>query len=146
MSENPFEREPVLVTIHQEGLFSEPTFSVSKSDYDKLKGENDQLWRDVERVKVQLATCAAGPWRYDVENAPKDGSEFLIWYDDQDAGWQLRIIHWYEPFKNFRDRMDYGVYMPCMATFAVPNPPQVTTGKAFDIPEWHDNDSGGYVQ
>lgn len=91
--------------------------------------------------------CAAGPWRFDVENAPKDGSEFLIWYDDQDAGWRLRIIHWYEPFKNFRDRMDYGVYMPCMAAFTIPNPPQVIQRtQSFEIPEWHDNDSGGYVQ
>lgn len=98
----------------------------------------DEHWRDVENygiagppVDALIAALAplfaAGPWRTDVENAPKDGSEFVIWYDDQDKGWRLRIIHWYEPFKNFRDRMDYGVYMPSMAAFATINQPETTT-------------------
>lgn len=68
---------------------------------------------------------AASPWRFDVVNAPKDGSEFLIWYETEDNGHQIRTVHWYEPFKNFRDRMDYGIWPPAFKAFATINPPEV---------------------
>ena len=69
---------------------------------------------------------AAGAWRTDVENAPRDGSEFLIWYETEDNGHQIRIVSWYEPFKNFRDRMDYGIWPPAFKAFVTINPPETT--------------------
>ena len=48
--------------------------------------------RDIDDFEVDALIAAlaplfaAGPWRTDVGNAPKDGSEFVIWYDDQDKG------------------------------------------------------------
>jgi hypothetical protein len=96
-------------------------------DYEKARRYSGIGYGGAAICAHASATTAAGPWRTDVENAPKDGSEFVIWYDDQNVGWLLRIVHWYEPFKNFRDRMDYGVYMPSMAAFATINPPDIIT-------------------
>lgn len=35
--------------------------------------QHDAAW-----MLEELSTCAAGPWRYDVDNAPKDGTNLLI--------------------------------------------------------------------
>lgn len=124
LERSPFEREPVRVTTYIQDIHSESVCTVSKADYDKLKGENDQLWRDVERLRAQLAACAAGPWRTDVENAPRDGSEiagefgvlgskerhFVVWHPGSGS--------WRSPSEKLSN--------DALLAFAIPNPPQKT--------------------
>lgn len=77
---------------------------------------------------AQLAACAAGPWRFDVENAPKDGS--MIW-----ASWHkpsnpeavfVTSLHWWENYKTWRGH-GFDVREEWIINFTIPNPPQVTT-------------------
>lgn len=73
--------------------------------------------RVAERHNAQLAACAAGPWRADVENAPK--GEWLM--GSYKGRWsqitRLSDNKWIDEF-GVRKTPD---------AFAVPNPPQVTT-------------------
>lgn len=109
--------------------------------------------KHIKELEAQLAACAAGPWRFDVENAPK-GVVLLVAHKHHSQDICRLTFATYEvdgPYPGqqddyvWRERFEHDRQLSVFA-FAVPNPPQVTTGKAFDIPEWRDNDSGGYVQ
>ena len=93
--------------------------------------ENDQLQNLFGSLCSDLASCAAGPWRYDVENA-----EFV----DQQEYWLEYTHPWYatEPDANYRGALEYDAdgdhFMhPChgiisrgrIVAFAIPNPPEV---------------------
>lgn len=49
------------------------------TDYAKLEAECEAC--DVARYAAELALAAASPWRYDVENAPKDGTNILLYWN-----------------------------------------------------------------
>lgn len=89
--------------------FSHAVLDVCKSYY-----------ADVDELRAQLAACAAGPWRYDVENAPYN-VYFTVWYKDDPTSW----------FKACRTKYEWhggGPHFPTMDepdAFAIPNPPEV---------------------
>lgn len=77
-----------------------------------------------EEKEMDTSACAAGPWRYDVENAPKDGSEvWLYWHNPGDpeckrtttASWSIDL---------WSGHMHY-VLDSWLIAFAIPNLPQV---------------------
>lgn len=73
---------------------------------------------------IAQSLCAAGPWRTDVENAPRNGSE--VWCEFEElgttlqvsAGWSNDHHAWFDGFgRSYSDTL--------LTAFAVPNPPQV---------------------
>ena len=91
------------------------------------EGAEDWQWEDAEQegmrvyARVQLAASAAGPWRTDVENAPRDVRLLASWGGDM-----------FEPAEHRKNKAGYFVWFvndietPAPIAFAVPNPPQVT--------------------
>jgi hypothetical protein len=76
-----------------------------------------EVWDHIDWLTAQLAACAAGPWRTDVENAPK--GEWLMVLTA--TGWCKAILSnewWYG---------ENGCTVVSPLAFAVPNAPQVTT-------------------
>ena len=89
------------------------------------------LGEEIDHLRAELAACAAGPWRTDVENA-----EFV----DQQEYWLEYTHPWYatEPDANYRGALEYDadgdhfmhpchgiVYRGRIVAFAIPNPPEV---------------------
>ena len=54
------------------------------------------LGREIDDLRAQLVACAAGPWRTDVENAPKD-NEMGVWF----------AVPSYRPGRKFETRTYY---------------------------------------
>ena len=73
------------------------------------------------------SACAAGPWRTDVDNAPRDGSDILGYFSNfgnpvmRRSAWESQGGFWggKDCFPGFAPDE--------LLAFAVPNPPQVTT-------------------
>lgn len=76
----------------------------------------------------ELAACAAGPWRYDVENAPKDGTYIQGMFKNNHplstSGKSLIPGLWHKDEKCW-DTMEGYFHQDDLVAFAVPNPPQV---------------------
>ena len=74
------------------------------------------------------SACAAGPWRTDVQNAPRDGSEFLIGWHVGDKFFSDICFIDKNGCKKTRCCSDCCFEPPTgQWVWAVPNPPQVTT-------------------
>lgn len=99
-----------------------------------LKEWHEKHWRDIENYGVTEdmaadfeSACAAGPWRTDVENAPRDGSDILGYFSNfgnpvmRRSAWESQGGFWggKDCFPGFAPDE--------LLAFAVPNPPQVTT-------------------
>lgn len=85
--------------------------------HERLKQHVVDLAAEVDDLRAQLAACAAGEWRYDVENAPVHQ-----WLMGSYKGRWSRIRR----LGNNQWCDELGVRKTPDA-FAVPNPPQVTT-------------------
>ena len=78
----------------------------------------------MDELRRDLAACAAGPWRTDVENAPRDGSEVLLaWANNGNV--YTETLCWNEIDEVWRNE-DEGVLIIPPFAFATINPPQVT--------------------
>lgn len=97
-----------------------------------LKEWHEKHWRDIENYGVTEdmaadfeSACAAGPWRRDVDNAPRDGSEVLLaWANNGNV--YTETLCWNEIDEVWRNE-DEGVLIIPPFAFATINPPQVTT-------------------
>ena len=85
-------------------------------------------WQD-DRVQLfnwAQSLCAAGPWRTDVENAPRDGSD--VWGKFEEVGTELHVsVGWSNDHYAWIDGFGRSYSDTLLTAFAVPNPPQVTT-------------------
>ena len=76
--------------------------------------------------RAQLAACAAGPWRTDVENAPKDGSEIIGWFVRLPNYHDMILVRWCNDFEAWSHiGLGFARQNSTLIAFAVPNPPQV---------------------
>lgn len=67
---------------------------------------------------------AAGPWRTDVENAPKDGSEVMLAWGSEKLG--VSVFHWDKENDVWSDGSDGYVENEYIRAFAAINPPETT--------------------
>lgn len=112
---------------HQE-IFDEITEILETEDYEPERFQEMcyELAEEIDDLREVIRACAAGPWRYDVENAPKD-TPLQVWCKIHPAntGHDLRIGKLDSRSKTWTD----GVWRLYVTAFAVPNPPQV---RAYD--------------
>lgn len=75
--------------------------------------------------RVVLAACAAGEWRTDMENAPKDKDVLLAWKWLNNV--QCDRMHWDETAECWSDGTGRGfVRNETVFAFATINPPEIT--------------------
>lgn len=77
------------------------------------------LLDQIAELETQLAACAAGAWRTDVENAEIGQFYWCCYGENEYEACSLNMMY------QWRNTMN--CYMPPPIAFAVPNPPQVTT-------------------
>lgn len=65
---------------------------------------------------------AAGPWRYDVENAPKDGSEILLAWETSRPF--IDLMHWDSSIEKWNDDSDNPLEAGRVFAFVTINPPE----------------------
>ena len=85
--------------------------------------ENDQLQDLFESLCSDLASCAAGPWRTDVKNAPKDGSE--IWIEAKGGPEIFRAVAKWSVIYSFWAAGGAMLQDSDLRAFAIPNAPEV---------------------
>lgn len=85
----------------------------------------DEIQAVIAIHKEAQALCAAGPWRTDVENAPKYGSDVLCQFEE--LGCVLQVVvawsndhwAWFDGFGRSYDNI-------LLTAFAIINPPEDT--------------------
>ena len=89
-----------------------------------LKAAQDaEVKRIMEEEARQITAPAAGPWRYDVENVPKNGERFLgVFMGEYDLPY-IAVVNWHPGYEWFESKWAAGL-KPLLA-WAEINQPEV---------------------